>query len=172
MNAKKLIGLLIVVGIIAVGGIMATKQPAPKGTQETIDIAESEASATDAEAATIMEEATSLIDSQWALSQAPLSTDYVKGNPDASVVVIEYASLTCPHCAQFFNKQFPTIKEKYIDTGKIRFILRQFPLNEPALKAAVLVDCIGEKEGADRYYTFNHVLFDAQSKWAFDAFPM
>lgn len=102
-----------------------------------------------------------------AISDAPLPTDHVLGNKDAKVIMIEYASLSCPHCAHFFESLMPDIQKKYIDTGKIRYILRQYPLNEPALRAAMLVDCMGD-QGTDKYYLFNKVLFDAQGKWAFD----
>lgn len=103
------------------------------------------------------------------LSDAPLEGDYVLGKKEAPVTVIEYASLSCPHCAAFHKDALPAIQKNYIDTGKVRYILRQFPLNEPALKAAMLVDCMGEEGGVDRYYTFSKVLFDAQNQWAFDA---
>lgn len=102
------------------------------------------------------------------LKDAPLSTDFMMGEKDAPVTVIEYASLTCPHCAHFHSAVVPMLENEYISTGKVRYILRQYPLNAPALKAAVLVDCIGEMQGAEQYYTFVKVLFDAQDKWAFD----
>lgn len=101
------------------------------------------------------------------IADAPIPSDHVLGNKDAKVIMIEYASLSCPHCAHFFNALMPDIQKKYIDTGKIRYILRQYPLNEPALRAAMLVECMGE-QGNEKYYLFNKVLFDAQSKWAFD----
>ncbi len=101
------------------------------------------------------------------ISDAPLPTDHMLGNKDAKVTMIEYASLSCPHCAHFYSSVMPDIQKKYIDTGKIRYILRQFPLNEPAFRAAMLVNCVGEGN-TDKYYLFNKVLFDAQSKWAFD----
>ncbi len=102
------------------------------------------------------------------VADAPLPSDFVLGSKDAPVVMIEYASLSCPHCAAFYVSIMPDIQKNYIDTGKVRYILRQFPLNEPAFRGAMLVECIGEKDGADKYYLFNKVLFDAQSKWAFD----
>lgn len=101
------------------------------------------------------------------ISDAPLPSDHVLGSKDAKVLLIEYASLSCPHCAHFYGSIMPDIKKKYIDTGKIRYILRQFPLNEPALVGAILVNCVGQGD-TDKYYLFNSVLFDAQSKWAFD----
>lgn len=102
------------------------------------------------------------------LSNAPLATDYSLGKPNSPVTFIEYASLSCPHCAHFHSQVLPELKKRYIDTGKMIYILRQFPLNEPALKGAMLVDCVGSDSGAERYYTFVRVLFEAQDKWAMD----
>ncbi len=101
------------------------------------------------------------------INRAPLEDDFVMGKEDAPIVIVEYASMTCPHCAHFTNTVMPELEKKYIDTGKVRYILRQFPLNEPALKAAVLLDCVGNQNKA-KYYVFAKVLFDAQNKWAFD----
>lgn len=99
---------------------------------------------------------------------APIDTDFLMGNPDAPVTIIEYASLSCPHCAHFSANVLPVLKKNYIDTGKANYILRQFPLNEPALKGAILLQCIGE-QSPEKYYVFSKVLFDAQGKWAFDS---
>lgn len=100
--------------------------------------------------------------------EAPLETDFVMGSPTAPLVMVEYASMTCPHCAHFHATVLPVLQKNYIDTGKLRYTLRQFPLNEPALKAAMLLYCVGEQSN-DKYFTFAKVLFDAQSKWAFDS---
>ena len=101
------------------------------------------------------------------IRNAPLSNDYVMGDKNASVAIVEYASMTCTHCAHFANTIMPEIEKRYISTGKVSYILRQFPLNEPALKAAMLLHCIGDQNN-DKYYVFAKVLFDAQNKWAFD----
>ena len=84
------------------------------------------------------------------------------GDPDAPVTLIEYASLTCPHCAQFHNDVLPDLKERYIATGKVRLIYRDFPLDERALAAAALAHCAGP----DRYFGFLDVLFETQAAWA------
>lgn len=102
------------------------------------------------------------------LTSAPLSGDFVLGDRKAPVKIIEYASLSCPHCAAFHQDVFPMLKKNYIDTGKALYILRQYPLNEPALKGAELVDCVGEDSGDERYYTFVGALFSSQNKWAYD----
>jgi protein-disulfide isomerase len=103
----------------------------------------------------------------YMIKDAPLPSDIVMGKKEAPIIIVEYASLTCPHCAHFSAAVLPEIEKKYVETGKARYILRQFPLNEPALKGAMLLDCIGEQD-KERYYVFARVLFDAQAKWAFD----
>lgn len=88
--------------------------------------------------------------------------DFQMGNRDARVTVIEYSSLSCPHCAEFHNKVFSKVKEEYVDAGKVLFIHRDFPLNGPALKGAMLAQCAPEQ-----YFTFLKVLFSTQAQWAF-----
>ncbi len=74
-------------------------------------------------------------------SAAPAET--ALGRSDAPIIVIEYFSFSCSHCARFHRKTFPELKRDYIDTGKIRFVLRDFPLNQAALTAATLTRCLG-----------------------------
>ena len=76
-------------------------------------------------------------------SSAAEPSEQVLGDPDAPVTMIEYASLTCPHCAQFHTDVLPELKERYIATGKVRLIYRDFPLDERALMAAALAHCAG-----------------------------
>ncbi|MGA0563234.1 DsbA family protein [Ancylobacter sp. VNQ12] len=93
--------------------------------------------------------------------------DQVLGKADAPVTIVEYASLTCSHCAHFHNTTFPVLKEKYIDTGKVRFILREFPLDIVAKAAFMLARCSGE----GKYYPMVDVLFETQKNWAFTNNP-
>jgi protein-disulfide isomerase len=88
--------------------------------------------------------------------------EHVLGDTNAPVTIIEYASLTCPHCAQFNNEVLPDLKQRYIETGKVKLIYRDFPLDEAALMAAALAHCAGP----DRYFGFLDVLFQTQSGWA------
>jgi protein-disulfide isomerase len=88
--------------------------------------------------------------------------DIVIGSADAPNTIIEYASMTCSHCAHFHNDVFPKLKEKYIDTGKARFILREFPLDGLAVAAFMLARCAGD----DRYYPMVGGLFETQETWA------
>lgn len=85
------------------------------------------------------------------------------GKEDAPVTIVEYASLTCGHCANFHNTVFPKIKEKYVDSGQVRFILREFPLDNLAAAASMLTRCAG----GDKTYPLVEVLFKQQEQWAF-----
>lgn len=98
--------------------------------------------------------------SQAALQIRP--TDMVIGNPDAKVTIIEYASLTCPHCAHFHATTLPTLKERYLDTGKAKLAFRDFPLDGLALRAAMVAHCAGN----DRYFGMLGTLFSRQMQWA------
>jgi protein-disulfide isomerase len=89
--------------------------------------------------------------------------DMVLGTADAPVTIVEYASMTCGHCAAFHNTVFPKLKEKYVDTGKVRFILREFPLDNLAAAAAMLTRCAG----GDKSYPLVTALFAKQEEWAF-----
>ncbi|HMF66923.1 MAG TPA: DsbA family protein [Phyllobacterium sp.] len=88
--------------------------------------------------------------------------DIVMGKADAPVTIVEYASMTCPHCAHFATTTLPTIKEKYIDTGKAKLILREFPFDPRAAAAFMLARCAPE----ERYYPLVEVLFKQQEQWA------
>src|SRR5262249_52754828 len=87
--------------------------------------------------------------------------DMVIGNPDAPVTMIEYASLTCPHCAAFENETWPRLKREYIDSGLVRFIYRDFPLDNFAFAAAVIARCAGP----ERFFSFIEVFFAQRESW-------
>ncbi len=104
---------------------------------------------------------------------APLKeilADRVLGRADAPVTIIEYASMTCPHCASFHAKQFPVLKKEYIDTGKVRLIFREFPTapQQLALGAAMLARCAPK----ERYFAFIKMLFRSQMQWGRSAKPV
>ena len=88
--------------------------------------------------------------------------DMTVGSKDAPVTIIEYASMTCSHCARFHLGPFRELKSKYIDTGKVQLIFREFPFDPLALQASMLARCIGEK----RFFGMLTVLFKNLSKWA------
>ena len=83
------------------------------------------------------------------------------GQETAPIKMIEFASLTCGHCAKFHNEVFPKLKEDYIDSGKIYFTYQDFPLDKFALKASVIARCSGK----DKYFSFLKVLYKKQKDW-------
>ena len=87
--------------------------------------------------------------------------DVVLGSDKAPVTVIEYASMTCPHCAHFSATTFPELKKRYIDTGKVRFIFREFPLDPLAAAGFMLARCAGK----DKYMAIVETLFAKQDQW-------
>jgi protein-disulfide isomerase len=87
--------------------------------------------------------------------------DVVEGDANAPITMIEYSSLSCPHCARFQKDVLPQIKKDYIDTGKVKLIQRDFPLNKPAVQAAQLAHCAGPM----RYSALVDVLFKTQDQW-------
>jgi protein-disulfide isomerase len=85
------------------------------------------------------------------------------GPKEAKVTVVEYASMTCGHCANFSKHVFPELKKKYIDTGKVHFLFREFPLDNLAAAASMLARCAG----GDKAFPLIEVLFEKQAEWAF-----
>ena len=90
--------------------------------------------------------------------------DMAIGPADASVTITEYASMTCPHCAAFNAEVFPKIKAAYVDTGKVRYIFREFPLDIKAAAGSMLARCIA-KDDAPKYFTVVDLLFKQQNDW-------
>jgi protein-disulfide isomerase len=95
------------------------------------------------------------------MQQGPIE-DMVLGDPNAPITIIEYASMTCPHCAHFEETTYPELKKRYIDTGKVRLIFREFPLDPVAAAAAMLARCSGK----DKYFPLVETLFRTQRDWA------
>jgi protein-disulfide isomerase len=87
--------------------------------------------------------------------------DRVLGADDAPVTVVEYASMSCSHCASFHKNTWKAFKEKYVDTGKVRFIFREFPLNTPAYAVAMVARCAP----ADKYHDVIDLYFQEQDEW-------
>lgn len=88
--------------------------------------------------------------------------DMVKGNSDAKVTIVEYASFTCPHCATFHKEIFPQLREQYIDTGKVKFIYREVYFDAPGLWGGLLARCVSP----EKYFGIVDLLYKKQSKWA------
>ncbi|MBB4103073.1 DsbA family protein [Allorhizobium borbori] len=89
-------------------------------------------------------------------------TEQVFGAADAPVTVVEYASMTCGHCANFHLNVWPDVKKEFVDTGKVRFIIREFPFDPRATAAFMLARCMGD----DKWYATVDLLFRSQSVWA------
>jgi protein-disulfide isomerase len=83
------------------------------------------------------------------------------GDAKAPITVVEYASMTCPHCAHFSETTFPELKKRYIDTGKVRFLFREFPLDQLAAAGFILARCAGP----DKYFPLIETLFAQQRDW-------
>jgi len=90
--------------------------------------------------------------------------DMALGPANATVTVTEYASMTCSHCASFNETVFPQIKSEYIDTGKVRYVFREFPLDIKAAAGSMLARCIA-KDDAGKYFAVVDMLFKQQSDW-------
>ncbi len=142
--------LIVAGGAVAVAAIVAgvyfgTRPPAPGPTPVSV--------AATPDAATLM---------------AVQAGDHVLGDPKAPVTIIEYASLTCSHCAHFHTQILPDIKKKWIDTGKVKLVYRDFPLDQVAVKAAQIAECAGK----DKYFGVLDLIFRGQPQWATGTDPV
>jgi protein-disulfide isomerase len=96
------------------------------------------------------------------LAHAGPGGDIMIGSDKAPVTIIEYASMTCPHCAHFEETTLPELKKRYIDTGKVRYVMREFPLDARAAAGFMLARCAGP----DKYEAVVETLFAKQADWA------
>jgi protein-disulfide isomerase len=101
------------------------------------------------------------VDMEEVLKPGPMK-EMSLGDPDAPVKIVEYMSLTCPHCAAFHNETFEQIVTDYVDTGKVQFIVREFPFDPRATAAIMLARCAPE----DQFFPMIEVLMQQQSNWA------
>ena len=173
---RYMLGLAIVT-VVAAGagigfmntGVIAKERPAP----EVIEAASAnEGSPSDSDSTP---KPTQVVQAQLAQAQAKASTqvaqaaekndplsERVLGDPNAPITILEYSSLTCPHCATFHANTLPQLKKDYIDTGKVKLVFRDFPFDRAALQASMLARC----SNPERYFGFLDVLFKSQNKWA------
>jgi protein-disulfide isomerase len=107
------------------------------------------------------------VDMKQVLQPGPLP-ELSQGSADAPVTVVEYASVTCPHCAAFDKNILPKFKAAYVDTGKVRYILREFSRNPLDVAAFTLARCVGD----DKAMATIELLFATQDKWAFVENPL
>ena len=87
--------------------------------------------------------------------------DFIIGNDNAPITIIEYASMSCSHCANFHNNTLPDLKKEYIDTGKVKYVFRDFPYNYPALLGSMVMRCIP----SEVRYDYMNALYKLQKKW-------
>jgi protein-disulfide isomerase len=130
---KLLVGASVCAMVVAIGGIEALQGGRPAAAQSASE-----------------------------LLVPPSLGDRVLGKDDAPVTIVEYASMTCPHCAHFHETTYPELKKLYIDTGKVRFIFREFPLDAIAAGASMLARCADK----DKFYPMIETLFQLQRQWA------
>lgn len=115
-------------------------------------------------AATILARADTPATDTAELAKAGPAGDVALGSDKAPVTIIEYASTTCPHCAHFYATTFPELQKRYIDTGKVRFIYREFPLNQLDVAAFMLARCAGN----DKFMPIVDALYAKQPEWMVD----
>jgi protein-disulfide isomerase len=160
---------VVVVGLLAIGPFSKSAKE-----QSVAEAANAAQTSSDAAPASQPAEAKPTAAAQPAAS-SPESTAPAQplpemsiGHADAPVTIVEYSSLSCPHCAAFHKEVLPELKTEYIDTGKVRYVVREFPLNDAALAGAVIARCLDPS----RYFAFVDMLFSKQEDWAFkdDAF--
>ena len=96
----------------------------------------------------------------------PEEGDMIEGQDTAKITVVEYASASCPHCAAFYKDVYLKLKTDYIDTGKIRFVFREFPHNDQGMAAFMLARCSPK----EKYFPLVDIFFKTQEKWVPDAF--
>ncbi len=135
----------------------ATSTVEPVAEATTSEEAKTEEAATDEEPKT-----------KFVVDVARALKDREVGSKSAPLTVYDFSSLTCPHCAYFHLNIYPKVKEKYIDTGKVRWVFRGFPLNDPALKGEMLARCAPE----DQYEKLTKLMFENQDRWAFTSDPI
>ncbi len=128
------LGALVVAGAGGANYVMAQSSPKPMGSENMIKV---DVMAVDPK------------------------NDNILGDINAPITLVEYASMTCPHCANFHQLTYPELKKKYIDTGKVRLVFREFPLDRIAFAAAALARCAGEK----KFFPFVDMMFRTQDKW-------
>lgn len=152
-------GLVVVLAVAAAGYFFYAPQPDRAATEPA-----STAAAPAAETATAEPAVQSAPTTAAAAADQPQirPDDRILGNAEAPITVIEYASLTCPHCATFHTQTLPELKTGYIDKGQVRLVFRDFPLDRVALRASMLARCMPD----DRYFAMLDVLFRSQAEWA------
>jgi protein-disulfide isomerase len=139
----------------------APKTPSAETTSAVTKTADPAKPAEVVKVAATAKEPEATVDQAKLLVPGPLKDIFI-GKADAKVTIVEYASMTCPHCKHFHDATLPEITKKYLDTGKARMVLREFPFDPRATAAFMLARCSAE----DKYYPMVSVLFQQQMTWA------
>jgi protein-disulfide isomerase len=105
-----------------------------------------------------------------AVSIASPLGDMILGSANAPVTIVEYASMSCTHCAAFHDQVYPKLRARYIDAGKVRLVFREFPLDITAAAGSMLARCLA-RDDAQKYFSAVDVLFRLQNEWAFGNTP-
>jgi protein-disulfide isomerase len=155
-NAKKALLISTAIGLIIFAFVAGYKIEIPSGNAEQADPKEY----TNIQVSSKMAKGDKIIEDDKSINA--FTGDLIYGNKEANVVLIEYASLTCPHCGHFKQDIFPKLKKDYLDTNKILFIYRDYPLDPASFYAAKLARC----GGVEKQKIFIDVLFDKQQSWA------
>lgn len=145
MNARNLVIGVVVLALVGVGGFYAFTQYGPNAVSDSPALAA----------------LPKPVDSPMAQVQ---EGDMVLGDANAPITFIEYSSLSCPHCARHHMTVLPEIKKQFIDTGKVKLVVRDFPLNGPAVQAALLAHCVSPLA----YWGMTEQLFATQPTWVID----
>jgi protein-disulfide isomerase len=151
---------LAIFGAAVFGGFLSGDKVAEEQPTALTETTDQTVPATD-ETAVATDTATDTSAAPFVLNVADAMAARAIGNPNAPVKIVEYASMTCSHCADFNQNVLPELKTKLIDTGKVYLEFQEFPLNAPALDAALLARCLP----ADRYESFTGLLFKTQEDW-------
>ncbi len=145
--SKTVIGAVIVISLAALGFFGWQKYAVPPAATPV--------TTTDA---SVLADLPKPIDSPLTKAQ---DGDLVEGDANAPITMIEYSSLSCPHCAKFHNDVLPQMKTDFIDTGKVKLVIRDFPLNKQAADASLFAHCVSPM----RYFSIVDILFKTQDQW-------
>lgn len=159
LSRKYVILAAVTIGILLVAGLVYATVFAPTVPVTTPVTGTEQASSEGATEEATLENFDPATAEEWI--KAGL-VDRTLGSDDAPITMYDFSSLTCPHCADFHAKTLPQLKKDYIDTGKVKLVFADFPLNLPALQAATLARCVTDK---DAYFAFIDELFRTQAKW-------
>ncbi len=160
VNSRALLGLVAVIVVVVAAAIWFFTG---RQTQVALDAPSADAATPAPASGTTAAPAATAASSATPLMQPGPLGEMGLGDPNAKNVVIEYASMTCTHCQRFHSEVYGPFKAKYIDTGKVYFIMREFPLDPLAKAAFVLARCAPK----ERYFPLVDLMFDHQDEWAF-----